>query len=87
MKGFKLYIKAGGIKRQLIWLGALLLAIAIVISSVGIFNYFNLPKEPAEEYAFSARALTVQELYVAAVIGVLGAIFLLAGAFSAGKEE
>lgn len=86
MKGFKLYIKTGGAKRQLQWLGALLLIIAIVIAAVGIFNYFNLPEEPAEEYTLSARYLTVKEVYIAIGLGVIGIILLLAGAFAASSS-
>ncbi|GEM_PF-1372945 len=87
MKGFKIYVKTGGIKRQLQWLGALLLIIAIVVFSVGIFNYFNLPKEPADEYIYSARYLSVKEMYIAGVIGILGVIFLLAGAFAVSSSS
>ncbi len=87
MKAFKLYVTEGGTKLQLKWLGALLVVIGITISTVALFNYFQFPVEPGEEFAFSARALIIKELYVAAGVGVLGVIFLLAGTFSADSDQ
>ena len=68
-------------------MGALLFVIGIIISTVAPFNYFQFPVEPGEEFAFSARALIIKELYVAAGVGVLGVIFLLAGTFSADSDQ
>jgi len=78
MKAFKLYIREGGTKTQLIWLGALLIIVGIVIASLGIYNYFTIPQEPIEEFA-----------YLSAGMGVVGIILLMAGAFAAKgtKEE
>jgi len=89
MKAFKLYVKEGGTKTQLIWLGALLIIIGIVIASLGIYNYFTIPQEPFEEFAYSPHALILKELYLSAGIGVIGVVLLLAGAFAAKgtKEE
>lgn len=89
MKAFKLYVREGGTKAQLIWLGALLIIIGIVIASLGIFNYFTIPQEPLEEFAYSPHALILKELYLSAGIGVIGVILLLAGTFAAkgSKEE
>jgi len=89
MKTFKLYIKEGGTKSQLVWVGALLVIIGIVVASLGIYNYFTIPQESLEEFAFSPHALIIKELYLSAGIGVIGIVLLLAGAFSTKgtKEE
>jgi len=89
MKAFKLYTREGGTKNQLIWVGALLIIIGIVIASLGIYNYFTIPQEPFEEFAYSPHALILKELYLSAGIGVIGIVLLLAGAFGerASKEE
>lgn len=90
MKAFKLYIKSGGAKRQLKWVGALIIIIAIVVASVSIYNYLTIPQESIEEFAFSPHALIVKELYLSIGTGVLGIILLLAGSFAVsppkGKE-
>lgn len=89
MKAFKLYTKEGGTKSQLIWVGALLIISGIVIASLGIYNYFTIPQEPIEEFAYSPHALILKELYLSAGMGVIGIVLLLAGAFGqkASKEE
>ncbi len=88
MKPFKLYIKEGGTKTQLIWLGALLIIIGFVVASLGIYNYFTIPQEPFEEFVYSPHALILKELYLSAGIGVVGVVLLLAGAFAAkGSRE
>jgi len=87
MKAFKLYIKEGGIKTQLIWLGALLIIIGIVIASLGIYNYFTIPREAVEEFIYSPHALILKELYLSAGMGIIGVVLLMAGAFSAKKKE
>lgn len=43
MKSFKVYLREGGTNTQLIWLGSLMLIIAIVISSLSVYNYFTMP--------------------------------------------
>jgi nitrate reductase gamma subunit len=83
MKSFKIYLRDRGTHTQLIWLGSLMLIIGIIVVAIGLFNYFLLPQEPFEEFAFSPHALILKELYVAAGIIVTGVVLLLAGAFSA----
>ncbi len=89
MKSFKIYLKEGGTKSQLIWLGALLMIIGIVIVSVSVYNYFTIPQEAVEEFVFSPHALIMKELYLSGGIIILGIVLLLAGAFAAvtTKEE
>ena len=87
MKAFKLYIKEGGIKTQLIWLGALLIIIGIVIASLEIYNYFTIPQEAVEEFIYSPHALILKELYLSAGMGIIGVVLLMAGAFSAKRKE
>ncbi|MBU4369162.1 hypothetical protein KKG58_00170 [Patescibacteria group bacterium] len=86
MKTFKLYIKEGGTKTQLIWLGALLIIIGIVIACLGIYNYFTIPQESIEEFIYSPHALILKELYLSAGMGVIGIILLMAGAFAANSH-
>ena len=87
MKAFKLYVKEGGTKAQLIWLGALLIIVGIVIASLGIYNYFTIPQEAVEEFIYSPHALILKELYLSAGMGIIGVVLLMAGAFSAKKKE
>ncbi|MBL7141794.1 hypothetical protein ISS21_01715 [Patescibacteria group bacterium] len=89
MKAFKVYAKEGGAKRQLIWLGAMLIIVGIVIAVINGYNYFKIPQETLEEFVFSPHALIIKELYLAAGIGVVGLVLLLAGSHAAGasKEE
>ena len=89
MKAFKLYVKEGGTKAQLIWLGALLIIVGIVIASLGIYNYFTIPQEAVEEFVYSPHALILKELYLSAGMGIIGVVLFMAGVFSAkgGKED
>lgn len=90
MKSFKLYLKLeNGAKAQLTWIGALLIIIGIVIVAISVYNYFMIPKEALEEFAFSPHALIIKEVYLSGGIIVLGILLLLAGAFAAPatKEE
>jgi len=89
MKAFKLYVKEGGTKAQLIWLGALLIIVGIVIASLGIYNYFTIPQEAVEEFVYSPHTLILKELYLSAGMGIIGVVLLMAGVFSAkgGKED
>ena len=63
MKAFKLYVKEGGTKAQLIWLGALLIIVGIVIASLGIYNYFTIPQEAVEEFVYSPHALILNSAF------------------------
>lgn len=83
MKSFKIYLKEGGIKSQLIWVGALLVIISITILAVSIYNYFTIPQEMPEEFMLSPQALIIKEFYISGALILLGIILLLAGAFAA----
>lgn len=86
MKPFKVYLNGKtGAKHQIKWLGALLIVIAIVIATIGVINYFQFPEEPLN--GFSPRALIIKQLYIAAGVGILGIILLLAGAFAASSKH
>lgn len=87
MKSFKLYIKEGGPKNQLTWLGAMLMVIAIAIAVVGIFSYFQFSKGTLEEFDLFVRALIIKVLYISAGLGIVGIIFLLAGTFAANSKD
>lgn len=90
MKSFKIYFKLkNGGKAQLTWIGALLIIVGIVIVAISVYNYFAIPKESLEEFAFSSHALIIKEIYLSGGIIILGIILLLAGAFAAPstKEE
>ena len=82
MKSFKIYLKEGGTKTQLIWLGALLIIIALIVGGINVYNYFKLPQESFAEFAYSPHALMIKEIYLSGGLGVIGIILLLAGAFS-----
>jgi len=83
MKSFKIYLKEGGAKSQLTWLGALLVIVGITILAVSLYNYFTLPQEVPEEFALSPQALVIKEFYISGALILVGMIFLLAGAFAA----
>ncbi len=87
MKSFKIYLREGGTHTQLIWLGSLMLILGIIVVAIALFNYFTIPQEPFEEFAFSPHALIIKELYVAGGIMIAGIVLLLAGAFSAHKNN
>ncbi|MDD4996038.1 MAG: hypothetical protein PHW15_00980 [Patescibacteria group bacterium] len=82
MKSFKIYLKEGGVKSQLTWLGALLTIVGITILAISLYNYFTIPQEAPEEFILSPHALIIKELYISGGMIVFGLIFILAGTFA-----
>jgi len=82
MKTFKLYSRGGGTKQQTIWLGALLIIIAISIAVIGGVNYSNLPQRTIEDADDSLEKLVLQQLYIAGGVGIIGIVLLVGGSFA-----
>ncbi len=88
MKTFKIYSKTrGGTKQQTIWLGALLIVIAISIAVIGSINYSHLPQRSIEDADNSLETLVLQQLYIAGGVGILGIIFLVGGSFASFENK
>jgi len=87
MKNFKLYSKGGGTKQQTIWLGALLIIIAISVAVIGGINYSNLPQRTIEDADDSLEKLVLQQLYIAGGVGIIGIILLVGGSFASFEEK
>jgi len=87
MKNFKLYARTGGVKKQTIWLGALLIVIAISIAVIGGINYSNLPQRTIEEADNSLEKLVLQQLYIAGGVGIIGIILLVGGSFASFEDR
>lgn len=88
MKAFKIYFNGkAGVKGQIKWLGALLIVMAIVVGVISVYNYFQFPSEDPSEFVYSVRALIIKEMYVAAGVGILGVILLLAGSFAVSTQK
>jgi hypothetical protein len=83
MKNFRLYSGIKNPKQQTIWIGCLLLVIAIAVAVVGFFNYANLPARDIQDADNSLEKLVFQQLYIAGGMGVIGIILLVGGAFAA----
>lgn len=82
MRNFKLYSGVKSPKQQTIWIGCLLLVIAIAIAVVGFFNYANLPAQDIQDANDSLEKLVFQQLYIAGGMGGIGIILLVKGAFA-----
>ena len=82
MKNFKLYSKAGGVKQQTIWLGALLIVMAISIAVIGGINYSHLPERSIGDADNSLERLVFEQLYIAGGIGIVGIVLLIGGSFA-----
>jgi len=88
MKTFKLYPKAkGGAKQQTIWLGTLLIVMAISIAVIGGINYSNLPQRTIQDADNSLEKLVSQQLYIAGGVGIIGIILLLGGSFASFEDK
>jgi len=87
MKNFKLYSNTGGAKQQTIWLGALLIVIAISIAVIGGVNYSHLPKRTIEDADNSLEKLVLEEIYIAGGVGVIGIILLVGGSFASFENK
>jgi len=88
MKNFKLYTKGrGGAKQQTIWLGALLIVMAISVAVIGGINYSRLPERTIEDADNSLERLVLQQLYIAGGVGIVGVVLLIGGCFASFEKK
>ncbi|MEK7580100.1 MAG: hypothetical protein AAB465_00585 [Patescibacteria group bacterium] len=88
MKSFKLYFRGFGTKQQLIWVGAFLIIICVVLVGIGLWGVLGLKNEALfDDYAATERHIAQIILWVGVGGAVFGSLMLLAGGFAAEENN
>jgi len=91
MKSFKLYFRGFGTKQQIIWAGAFLIIICIILVGIGLWGVLGLENQALfDDYAAAERHIAEVVLWIGVGGAVVGGLMLLAGGFAAeanGEEE